>query len=737
MSTSPSDTTPKTTQLRYSVAGMDCAEEVGALKQTVGTLPGVINLDFNLLNGTLTVHCDEQGPDDAAIRASVRRAGLLATPVDSSDVTSTDPTHERRGWRDHRLVLCVTAGVLIVAGYLTHAAAHGGLLHALIDNTTTPTHHVPPITNLCYAVATLAGGWFVLPKAWAAVRRMRPDMNLLMMLAVVGAMGIGEWLEAAMVSFLFALSLLLESWSVGRARRAVKALLNVAPPAARYLCPHDGEVLERPVRDVPLGVTVLVRPGERIPLDGVVTRGESNVDQAPITGESLPVAKTPGDEVWAGTINQSGAIAFRVTRPFEETAISRIIRMVEEAQSRRSLSEQWVQTFARYYTPAMLLGALLVALVPPLLFGGAWSKWFYEALVLLVIACPCALVIATPVAIVAALSAAAGAGVLIKGGVFLETAARLRVIAIDKTGTVTQGRPEVQRIIPLNGHTEIELLERAAALETHSGHPLAQAIMQTAADRGIVVPSAEAFRLIQGRGAEGLVLGRLFWLGSRRLLLEKGLATDDIQQQFAAMEDQGHSVVIIGNDSHVCGLIGVADTVRAEAAAAIRGIRAAGVDHIVMLTGDNTGTAQAVARAVGIEDVRAEQLPEDKLRVVEDLVRSSGPTAMIGDGINDAPALAAATLGIAMGAAGSDAAIETADIALMSDDLTRIPWLIRHARRTLRIILQNIAFALTIKAFFIALTLMHHGSLWLAIAADMGASLIVIFNALRLLHPRK
>ena len=714
---------------------MDCAEETEALRQTVGRLPGVTSLNFNLMNGTMAVALADQGIDDATIIAAVKRAGLGAFPYDAASGSAKGLPATTGFWSKHgRALLCAASGMLILAGLLSHAVLHRGFFHALLGTESGTYHRHPLLSILFYTASAVAGGWFVLPKAWAAVQRLRPDMNLLMTLAIIGAMAIGEWFEAATVAFLFALSLVLESWSVGRARHAIESLLDVTPPTARYLCPRDGDIMDGSVGEIAVGVTVLVRPGERLPLDGVITKGSTTVNQAPITGESVPVRKEPGDEVFAGTINETGAFEFRVTRAADDTALSRIIRMVEEAQSRRAPSEQWVEKFARIYTPAMMGLAVLVGLVPPLLFGGAWGAWFYEALVMLVIACPCALVISTPVSIVSALAAAARSGVLVKGGAFLESAAALKVIAMDKTGTVTQGHPEIQTMVPLNDHTEIELLERATALEAHSDHPLAQAILRYAQTRSVPVRPAEEFRIFKGKGAEGLIEGRLFWLGSHRLLHEKGLETPAVHQQIEAMEDLGHSVVVIGNEVHVCGLISIADTIRKEAAQAIQRMKAAGVGHIVMLTGDNAGTAQAVARAVGIDDVRAELLPEDKLCAVESFVRDAGPTAMIGDGINDAPALAAATLGIAMGAAGSDAAIETADIALMSDDLSKIPWLIGHAQFTLQVIRQNIFFALGVKAVFMALALMNMATLWMAIAADMGASLIVILNALRLLN---
>lgn len=713
--------------LHYIVAGMDCAEETGALRRTVGSVPGVTDLSFNLLHGTMTVTAEADTVDDAQIIAAGKRAGLTVTPQVASGTATPRPPGRSR------VLLCGASGVLIVTGIIAHAVTHQGLAHALFGGGAAH-HQYPLVAVLGYAAAVLAGGWFVLPKAFSSLRRLQPDMNLLMTLAVIGAMVLGEWLEAASVAFLFSFSLLLESWSVTRARHAIKALLDVTPPTARTVCQHHGDITEVPVDAVAVGATVLVRPGERLPLDGVINEGTTTINQAPITGESLPVRKEVGDEVYAGTINESGAFAFRVTRPAADTTLSRIIRMVEETHARRAPAEQWVERFARVYTPAMLLFAAGVAIIPPLVTGGSWHAWFYEALVVLVIACPCALVIATPVSIVSALAAAARAGVLIKGGAFLEIAAALRVIALDKTGTVTRGHPEVQVVLPLDGHSERELLERAAALEAHSDHPLARAILRYSAAWEIVVPAATEYRILQGKGAEGVVRGRLFWIGSHRLLHERVAESAELHQRIEELDAQGCSVVAIGNGSHVCGLIGIADGVRDEAADVIRRLKTAGIKRVVMLTGDNVGTAQAVARAIGIEDVRAELLPEEKLRAIETLVHEHGATAMIGDGINDAPALAAATLGIAMGAAGSDAAIETADIALMSDDLSKIPWLIHHARATRRVIRQNIIFALTLKGLFMVLVLLNLGSLWLAIVADTGATLLVILNALRLLR---
>lgn len=490
------------------------------------------------------------------------------------------------------------------------------------------------------------------------------------------------------------------------------------------------------VAEVTVGSTVVVKPGEKFPLDGRITKGRTQVNQAPITGESLPVPKAPGDEVFAGTINGDGTVEFATTKAAGDTTAAHIIKMVGEAQSRRAPSEQWVERFARYYTPAVMVLAVAVILVPPLLFGGAWSKWFYEGLVLLVIACPCALVISTPVSVVAALASAAKNGVLIKGGLYVELPARLRAVAIDKTGTLTEGAPSVGEVVPVSGHTDGELLEIAAAIEARSEHPLARAVVAHAQERGIRPTPAEDFQVLQGKGASATLGGRPVWIGSHRYLEERSQETPDMHRRLEALSSAGSSVVVVGNDEHVCGFIAVSDRLRTNAAAAVADLRAAGVEHVVMLTGDNRGTGEAVGRLAGVDEIKAELLPADKVAAVEELVRRFGEVAMVGDGVNDTPAMARATLGIAMGAAGTDAAIETADIALMSDDLSKLPWLIRHSKRTLRVIRQNIVASLAVKALFVALTLLGHASLWAAIAADTGMSLLVVFNALRLLNGR-
>lgn len=721
---------PAEPPLRFKIHGMDCAEEVAVLKREVGpVVGGQDRLVFDILNGKMTVQPSASGMTPEQIVQAVARTGMRAEPWrDAMRARAEGEFWERQG----RTITTVSSGLLVLIGFVVHVVLAGGLGAAIGSEGLGVVHHVPLAARIPYLLAVLTALWHIVPKAWRAARHLRPDMNLLMTVAVVGAIGIGEWFEAATVAFLFALSLALESWSVGRARRAVAALMELAPPIARLKKP-DGTEEQVPPEQVPVGAHFVVKPGEKLPLDGSVVDGFSEVNQAPITGESVPVPKQASDQVFAGTINGDGALEVECTKPANDTTLAHIIHLVADAQSRRAPSEQWVEKFARVYTPAVMALAFAFLVVPPLLFGGHWVDWFYRSLVLLVIACPCALVISTPVSIVAALAAAARNGVLIKGGSYMEAPARLQAIALDKTGTLTEGRPRVLEVVPLSGHDENGLLERAAAMKARSDHPLAQAIVTYAQDRGVKSTPADDFQIIQGKGATGRFNGKQYWLGSHRYLEERGRETDEDHRRLEALSQGGQTVVVVGNENHVCGLIVLADAVRPGARQALQALRNAGLRHIVMLTGDNLETARTIAAETGVDEVHAELLPADKVTAVERLVAKYGSVAMVGDGVNDAPALGRASLGIAMGAAGSDAAIETADIALMSDDLSRLPWLVRHSRRTLAIIRQNIVSSLSVKAAFVILTFAGYASLWAAIAADMGVSLLVVFNALRLL----
>lgn len=717
--------------LRFKVQGLDCADEIVVLKREVGpVVGGEDHLSFDLLNGKMIVTLGSVAVSPETVRRAVARTGMQAEVWKEG----APPVAGERFWqRWGRTLLTSTSGFCTVAGCLVNAAIAGSIPAAIGSEGMGLALPVPVASQVLYGLAILTGAWYVLPRAWQAIRRLRPDMNLLMTVAVLGAVGIGDWFEAATVTFLFSLSLALEKWSVAHARRAVEALLDLTALSA-HLLREDGSHEEVSPDQVAVGSVFLVKPGERLPLDGRVVRGSSHVNQAPITGESLPVAKNPGDPIFAGTVNGEGALEVVSTKPAGETTLAHIIRMVGEAQSRRAPSEQWVEKFAQVYTPLVLGLAVAFCVVPPLLFGGAWSEWFYRALVLLVIACPCALVISTPVSIVAAIAAAARQGVLVKGGAYIEAPGRLRAIAFDKTGTLTAGQPSVVAVLPLNGHTEAELLERVAGLEVRSEHPLGKAILAHAQERGVAIRPAQDYQIIPGKGATARYNGEPYWLGSHRYLEERGQETGEVHAQLEALSQAGRTVVIVGNERHVCGYITLADTVRPSAPAAVRALREMGVEKIVLLTGDNAPTAQAIALATGVDEVQAELLPADKVAAVEALVARYGQVAMVGDGVNDAPAMARASVGIAMGAVGSDAAFETADIALMSNDLTRLPWLVFHSRRALGIIRQNIAFALSVKAIFVVLTFLGFASLWAAIAADMGASLLVIFNSLRLLQ---
>lgn len=717
-------------QLTYKIHGMDCVEEVAVLKRALGPLVGDERLAFDILNSKLMI---QEGAKE--VSADIVIQAVAKTGMRAEVWTETGDEQPEAGlWQTHgRTILTATSGTFGLVGLLTHAWFAGGFAAAFGSEGLGIADTVPFPAIVLYLIGIAAGVWLVFPKACRAAVGMRPDMNLLMTIAVVGAAAIGEWFEAATVAFLFSLSLLLESWSVSRARRAIASLMDLTPPIAR-IRNADGSEAEVSPDQVAVGAMFIVRPGEKIPLDGNISRGTSDVNQAPITGESVPVTKSEGSEVFAGTINGDGILEVRCTKPASNTTLARIIRMVGEAQSRRAPSEKWVEKFARVYTPVVMALALTILLVPTLLLDGQWSEWLYRSLVLLVIACPCALVISTPVSVVAALAAAARNGVLIKGGVYVEAPATLQAIAMDKTGTLTEGKPSLVDVVPMSGHDETELLQRVAALESHSNHPLARAIVAAAKDKDISIPEAEEFEIIQGKGATGRINGKTYWLGSHRYLEERGQETTDVHERLEAMQQAGRTVVVVGNENHVCGFITLADKLRPTAAATLKQLRDTGVQHLVMLTGDNEGTAQAIASEAGIDEVLAELLPEDKVSAVESLVQKYDKVAMIGDGVNDAPALGRATLGIAMGAAGSDAAIETADIALMSDDLSKLPWLIDHSRRTLSIIRQNITFSLAVKALFVVLTFAGYASLWAAIAADMGASLLVIFNGLRLLR---
>ncbi|HEX2325349.1 MAG TPA: heavy metal translocating P-type ATPase, partial [Chloroflexota bacterium] len=609
------------------------------------------------------------------------------------------------------------------------------------------------VTTALFLVSILAGAVEIVPRGLRGVLRERSlDINFLITLAVLGAVLLGEYGEGATVVFLFALGEALEGITMARTRRAIEALMAIAPETAQVKAPPGApDGAERTVRAeaVPVGSIVVVRPGDRIPLDGVVVEGRSVVDQAPITGESVPVDRAPGDAVFGGTINGAGYLEVRTTRPFAENTLSRIIHLVQSAQSEKAPSQRLVERFARVYTPLVVLAAVLVATVPALFFGQPIEPWFQRALVLLLIACPCALVLATPVAVVAAIGNASRHGVLIKGGVYLERAGELRAVAFDKTGTLTRGVPEVQRVVPFKGLSEADAVRLAAAVEARSEHPLAEAVVRAAARRGpVVLPAVREFLSFPGLGVRATVgdaggqaaapdevfVGQPGWLEAQGLSL--GAAREALTEAAAA----GQTAVLVaggrnGVPRELLALLALADEVRPAAAETVQSLRRIGVQRVVLLSGDNQATAGAVGARVGIapQDVRGGLLPEDKVAAIKDLVGRYRQVAMVGDGVNDAPALASATVGIAMGAGGSATALETADVALVADDLSRVPWVLELSRRASRTIKANVAFALLSKAVVIALAVAGLANLWLAIATDVGATILVILNGMRLL----
>ncbi|MEQ9038840.1 MAG: cation-translocating P-type ATPase [Silicimonas sp.] len=714
----------------FHVSGLDCAEEVSILNRVLGPeVGGTEYLAFDVINARMTVLEGGMNPSSDKIIDIVATTGMTAKPWDAEDASADQAAHLKK-----QKLFTMLSGSFWAAGFAFHVVENGlgGAIGLFSGHGEAP---MPMAETGLFAIAILFGVWLVAPKAWSSARRFSPDMNLLMVVAVAGAIGLAEFFEAATVAFFFSLSLYLESWSVGRARNAVSALLDLAPPTARVLY-DDGSEADVPAAAVAVGARFIVRGGDRIPLDGEVVDGAGAVDQAPITGESALVPKEAGDDVYAGTINGEGTLTVRATKTATDTVLSKIIRLVGDAHARRAEVEQWVAKFARIYTPVVMVLAILIALVPPLVGGGAWGFWFYNALVLLVIACPCALVISTPVSIVASLAASARNGVLIKGGAYVEAPGRTTALAMDKTGTITMGEPEVAAIYPLGGTTERDLMVRAVALEARSSHPLARAILARADRDGMQIIAAEDTRTVPGRGLEGELDGQLIWLGSDRFAEEKGLGGDIPTDLRDRIEGAGSTLVAIGDANGVSGVLELRDRIRPDAKGIVARLHAQGVKKIVMLTGDNAATARAVAVEVGIDEVRAELLPEDKVAAIEDLVAQFGTVAMIGDGVNDAPAMARAHYGIAMGAVGSDAAIETADIALMTDDVGKVPWLIAHSRRTMAIIKQNIGLSLATKAAFVVATAYGMASMWGAIAADVGVSLLVVANALRLLRAR-
>ena len=690
-----------------TIAKMDCPTEEGLIRSKLGGMAGVAALDFNLTQRSLTVtHVPGVLPQ---LIEALESLGLGAT-IRAESVAAKTAIGQATNWWP--LTISGVAALLAELVYWLNGGNHWVVIALSVA-----------------AIAT--GGLTTYRKGWIALRNRNLNMNALMSIAVTGAMAIGHWPEAAMVMVLFALAEVIEARSLDRARNAIRGLLELTPERATVQQP-DGRWAEVDAGAVPVGSRVRVKPGERIALDGKVLEGRSTVNQAPITGESLPIEKAEGDAVFAGTINESGSFEYAVTAIASQSTLARIIHAVEAAQGSRAPTQRFVDEFARWYTPIVFALAIAVAVVPPLVLAAAWLPSIYMALVLLVIACPCALVISTPVTIVSGLAAAARHGILIKGGVYLEEGRKLKWLALDKTGTITHGRPVQTDFLAWGDADPAESRVLAASLAARSDHPVSRAVALAAHADGIVPRDVADFEALPGRGVRGRIGDTTFQLGNHRLVEELGVCGSDLEARLAALEGQGKSVVMLVSATGVRALFAVADTIRDGSRQAIAELHALGV-RTTMLTGDNPHTAAAIAAEAGIDRVQGNLLPEDKLREIE-LLSREGVTGMVGDGINDAPALARADIGFAMGAAGTDTAIETADVALMDDDLCKVPTFVRLSRRTAAILKQNISLALGIKAVFLALTLTGHATMWMAVFADMGASLLVVGNGLRLLR---
>lgn len=713
---SGNDVTSSANESVYRIENMDCPTEEALIRNKLSAMSEVHRLEFNLMQRKLTVgHAPEQSE---TIRYALLSIGMQAVPYRASDGTPNSSNDARQAVSRKKWWMVGAGGV-------------AALLAEVIAWTTGNESAWPVMVLAIFAI--VISGTETYKKGWIALKNFNLNINALMAIAVTGALILQQWPEAAMVMVLFTIAEMIEALSLDRARNAIRGLMAMTPDKASVL-QSDGTWREIEAATVAIGTVARVAPGERIALDGELTEGQSSVNQAPITGESMPVSKTAGDKVFAGTINETGSFQYQVTAAQTDSTLSRIIRAVEDAQGSKAPTQRFVDRFASFYTPIVFLLALAIAIVPPLAMGLPWMVWIYKALVLLVIACPCALVVSTPVTVVSGLAAAAKAGILIKGGVYLEEGRKLKSLALDKTGTITLGKPTVTDIIALVG-SEQEGLRLAATLASRSDHPVSTAVNRfwKTQTYSSALEEITDFEAITGRGVKGRIDGQWYYLGNHRLVEERGICNAATEAALNKLEADGKTAIVICSEAAPIAVIGVADTVRETSRQAIAELHALGV-RTVMLTGDNDVTAKAIAKSVGIDDARGSLLPEDKLSVINDELAKFGTVGMVGDGINDAPALAKASIGFAMGAAGTDTALETADVALMDDDLGKIAQFIRLSSKAARILKQNIVIALSIKAVFFVLAFMGMATLWMAVFADMGASLIVVFNGLRLLR---
>lgn len=700
-----------TTTTTFRIKELDCSSEEQILRSRLKSIEGIQSISVNFLNRSLSVVHDTDRSSE--IFEAITSTGLT---IESSSLEGQTKT---ASFLNPSLIISKVDLIFLIISGIT--AFGSEIVSWLLENE--QSIYVKALA----IISIFTGGRETLKKGYLAARSFTLNINFLMTLAVIGALILGEWPEAAVVIFLFSIAELVEKYALEKARNTVRSLMSLTPDEARVLS-KDGQWVLQPSNSVLPETTVRVKPGERIPLDGIVVSGTSSVNQAPITGESMPVEKFKGDKIFAGTINGNGILEFSTTGGKDETTLAKIIRAVQDAESQRAPTQRFVDSFARVYTPLVVLLAIGVAFFPPLFFSASLSFWLYKALVLLVIACPCALVISTPVTVVSGLAAAAKRGILIKGGIYLEKGKDLNLIALDKTGTLTQGKPEVTDVIAITDVPEDEVLKIAASVDTHSDHPVALAVSK--AWKGELYP-VESFQSITGRGAEARLRGETVFIGNHRLAEEKKVCGENVEKALEKLESEGKTTVIVAIGGKTIGVLGVADTPRESSIEAVKQLHELGIKTI-MLSGDNQATVEAIARIVGIDEAKGNLLPEDKLVALEELQRKYKEVGMVGDGVNDAPALAKASIGFSMGAAGTDTALETADVALMQDDLRGLYNFIRLSKKTSTILYQNIIIAIGSKIIFFILAIAGMATMWMAVVADMGASLVVIFNGLRL-----
>ncbi|HAT1868195.1 TPA: heavy metal translocating P-type ATPase [Legionella pneumophila] len=708
-------TTPLTATT-FFVAGLDCPAEEQLIRKQLKDMPEIEHLEFNFIAEEVTIHHRLSAID--SLQQHIESLGMSVRTKGSAHLTKEGELP----------VVDASWKIILLAGIL---ALFSELASYYLDSERSSWAIIPAL------LAIALSGPPTFKKGWLALRTKAMNINSLMLIAIVGAVFIGAWPEAAMVTVLFALAERIERYSLDKARLAIRSLMQIAPEDA-LVKQDNGRWLSLPIEKVQPGAVFKVKPGERIPLDGVVVSGQSTVNQAPITGESMPVTKQIDDAVFAGTLNEHGALEVKVTKASGDTLLAKIGKAIEQAQAERAPTQRFVDQFARYYTPIMVLIAVLIALIPPLVFGYPFYDWLYKALTLLVIACPCALVISTPVTVVSGLASAAKHGLLIKGGSYLETGYRLKLIALDKTGTLTEGKPVVTDFIIYDkSKTKQELLLLAASLDSHSEHPVAHALISywQQEQPNTTLLEVEQFSALPGRGVKGLVQQKQYFVGNHQLAEDNRVCSPEIEQILKQLEEEGKTTVILSNNTTVLALFAVADTLRKTSQWAISKLHEQGI-KTAMLTGDNAVTAQAIAKQVGIDEVKANVLPTDKLQAINHLLEQYTNVGMVGDGINDAPALAKASISFAMGK-GTDTALETADVALMNDNLAMLPLYIELSRNTARILRQNISLSIAIKGVFFILALAGVATLWMAVFADMGASLIVVANGLRLLNSHK